>query len=403
MSPVPSVEIPAYPDDCDSFGHVNQASFLRMFERARWEGLVRGPGIHVFTRHNAWPVVRKATVEYYAPALPGDVLRFDTTLTHHGRTSFSLNQTARRDVDGTLVAEADFVFVCVDPDNNPTPVPDEIRTFFGTRPSVRPGALRHLVVRGIATAVDVQGDGPAILFVHGFPLDRTMWRHLIAPLTGWRRIAPDLRGMGLSDTPSGGYTMGEYADDLASLLDMLAVDEAVVCGLSMGGYVAFELVRRHPEKIRALILANTRAEPDSPEGKASRDDMIRLVERDGSAAIADLLIPKLLAPSSLSAMPQVVEHLRTMIAGSPPAGIIGALEAMRDRADSTPLLEDITVPTLVVAGQEDRLIPTEYSRSLSDVIPGAQFTIIPEAGHLTPMEQPIATSRVVGEFLESIS
>ncbi len=374
-----------------------------MFERARWEGFARGPGMDLFTRHNAWPLVRKATVEYYAAAFPGDVLRFDTTLTHHGRTSFSLNQTARRDADGTLVAEADFVFVCVDPNNKPMHVPEEIRLFFGTRPSVRPGALQHLMVRRIALAVDVQGDGPAIVFIHGFPLDRTMWCHLIAPLTGWRRIAPDLRGMGLSDAPSGSYTMQEYADDLAALLDVLAVDEAVVCGLSMGGYVAFELVRRHPQKVQALILANTQAEPDSSEGKAKRDELIHLVQQGGSGAIADRFIPKLLAPSSLSAMPQVVEHLRTMIGGSPPEGLVGALEAMRDRPDSTPLLSEITVPTLVVAGREDKLISIDHSRSLADLIPDAQFTVIPEAGHLTPMEQPIATSRVIGEFLESIS
>ncbi|NIM51871.1 MAG: alpha/beta fold hydrolase [Gemmatimonadales bacterium] len=403
MTSVPSVVMRVYADDCDAFGHVNQASFLRMFERVRWEVLAAGPGMEAFQRSRTWPAVRKSTIEYTAEAFPGDVLQFDTTLTHLGRTSFSLHQTARREADGTLVAEADFVFVCVGEAGKPTTVPAEIRNFFGTRPSVRAGAVQHLLVRDVATAVDVQGDGPAILFVHGFPLDRTMWRHLIAPLTGWQRIAPDLRGMGLSDVPeSNRYSVAEYAADLAALLEKLEVEEAVVCGLSMGGYVALELVRRHRALVRALILMNTRAEADTPDGQAKREEMIALVGAEGSQALTDLMLPQLLCPSSLSAMPQVVEHVRTMIAGNPDAGVIGALRAMKERPDSTALLSEIDVPTLVVTGKEDRLIPVERSRTMAEVIPGAQYTVIPEAGHLTPLEQPIAASRVIGEFLEAL-
>lgn len=403
MTSVPSVVLRVYPDDCDSFGHVNQAAFLRMFERARWEVLAAGPGIEAFQRNRTWPAVRKATVEYTAEAFPGDVLQFDTTLTHLGRTSFSLHQTARREADAAIVAEADSVFVCVGEGGKPSAVPVEIRNFFGTRPSVRAGAVQHFLIRDVATAVDVQGDGPAILFVHGFPLDRTMWRHLVAPLTGWQRIAPDLRGMGLSDVPeTGRYSMAEYADDLAALLEKLDVEDVVICGLSMGGYIALEFMRRHRAKVRALILTNTRAEADTAEGKAGRDDMVRLVEQEGSGALADLLLPKLLCPSSLSAMPQVVEHVRTMVTGSPVAGIIGALKAMKDRPDSMQFLPQIDVPTLVVTGREDQLIPVEHSRTMADAIPGAQCTVIPEAGHLTPMEQPIATSRVIGEFLAAL-
>jgi YbgC/YbaW family acyl-CoA thioester hydrolase len=392
-----------YPDDCDAFGHVNQAAFLQMFERARWEVLAAGPGMEAFQRSRTWPAVRKSTIEYTAEAFPGDVLQFDTTLTHLGRTSFSLHQTARREADSTLVAEADSVFVCVGEAGKPTTVPVEIRNFFGTRPSVRAGAVQHFMVRDVATAVDVQGDGPAILFVHGFPLDRTMWRHLVAPLTGWQRIAPDLRGMGLSDVPeSGSYSIAEYADDLAALLEKLDVEEAVICGLSMGGYVALELMRRHRAMVRALVLTNTRAEADTPEGRESRDEMIGLVEAKGSEALADVMLPKLLSPSSLSAMPQVVEHVRTMVSGSPDAGVIGALRAMKERPDSTEFLQEIDVPTLVVTGREDQLIPVEHSRTMAEAITGAMYTVIPEAGHLTPMEQPIATSRVIGEFLESL-
>jgi YbgC/YbaW family acyl-CoA thioester hydrolase len=392
-----------YPADCDARGHVNQAAFVALFERARWEALSQGPGADVFERHEVWPAVRKATIEYYAEARPGQGLRFETTLTQLGRTSFSLHQSARRASDQTLVAEADSVFVCVDASGAPVAVPGEIRAFFGTRPSVRAGAVQHFDVRGVGTAVDIQGDGPAILFIHGFPLDRTMWRSLVAPLTGWRRIAPDLRGMGLSDLPSAGEAgIAAYADDLAALLDVLQVEEAVVCGLSMGGYIALDLARRHKSRVRGLVLANTRAEADAADAKAARDAMIELVEREGVEALVPRLVPRLFAPASLAALPDAVEHVKTMVRGSRPAGLITALRAMRDRPDSTDLLSSIDVPTLVITGRDDQLISPMCSHTMAQAIPGAHFTVIPDAGHLAPLEQPIATSRVVTEFLQAL-
>ena len=273
--------------------------------------------------------------------------------------------------------------------------------FFGRWRSVRAGETRHLAARGLTLALDLRGDGHPILFIHGFPFDRTMWRPLMATLTGWRRIAPDLRGLGLSEAPES-YSMAEYADDLAALMDALHVPQAVVCGLSMGGYVAFELLRRHPARVGALILTATRAEADDEAGKQRRGDMIALVERQGPAVLAEVLLPQLLAPANLTAMPHVTEHLRTMIAGSPVKGVVGALRAMRDRADATPLLRKIEVPTLVIAGRDDQLIPPAASRQLADAIPGALFTLIPDAGHLCPLEQPVTTTKVIAEFLEGI-
>lgn len=400
MSPVPPVELDIYPHHCDTSGRVSEAAFLSLLESARWEQFSRGPGLDVFSRRGAWPVLRKATLELYAPIRAGDRIRIETTLTQHGRTSFSLHQTARKET-GALLADADLVFVCVNSQGDPTPVPPEIAEFFGRRPSVRASETQHLAVRGIALALDIQGDGIPILFIHGFPLDRTVWRPVMATLTGWRRIAPDLRGMGLSDVPEH-YSMADYADDLAALLDALRVDRAVVCGLSMGGYVAFEMWRRHRDRFRGLILCNTRAEADSETGRKKREEMIALVERDGPTALAETMIPQLLAPSSLSAMPQVVQHLRAMIANSQLAGIVGALRAMRDRPDSTELLGSITVPTLVIAGRDDQLIPPAASKRMAEAIPGAQFTLIPDAGHLAPLEQPVVTSRVIAEFLEAV-
>jgi YbgC/YbaW family acyl-CoA thioester hydrolase len=129
VSPVPTIELLVYPDDCDSFGHVNQATFLRLFEHARWQAVAKGPGIDIFDRTDAWPAVRKTTIEYFASAFPGDFLRFATDPPQLGRTSFTMHQTARRVSDDTLIAEAEFVFVCVSRDGTPKPVPEEIAGF----------------------------------------------------------------------------------------------------------------------------------------------------------------------------------------------------------------------------------------------------------------------------------
>ncbi len=403
MNSIQSIDLLVCPEDCDAFGRLSGSALMRLFERARWESISRGPGMQVFTSKGVRPAARKATTEYLVSVLAGDVLTFDTVLTHHGKTSFTLHQTARRAPDRTLVAEGDFVLVAVDEQDRPMPVPQEIARFFGRRPSLRPGETQHVAVRGAALAVDIQGDGPAMLFIHGFPLDRTMWRHLVATITGWRRIVPDLRGMGMSDLPEPGFSMSGYADDLAQLLGVVGVKQVVVCGLSMGGYVAFELMRRHRELIRGLVLVNTRADADDAEAKARRDEMIQTVEREGAEALTDIMVPKLLAPGTLTSMPRVVEHLRAMIGGNPPSGLTAALAAIRDRPDSTDVLGEIDLPTLVVAGSEDQLIPAKNAKAMAGAIRGAQFTLIPQAGHLAPLEQPIALSRVIGEFLESLS
>jgi pimeloyl-ACP methyl ester carboxylesterase/acyl-CoA thioesterase FadM len=397
-----AVELTVYPDDCDAFGHLNQASFLTLFERARWDALAQGPGADVFTRQGVWPAVRRTTIEYHRQVFPGERLRFTLELIHHGQTSFAVRQVARKTKSDAVAAEAEFLFVCIGREGRPVPVPADVSRFFGVRPSRRTGATQQFTVHGLSLTADVGGDGPALLFVHGFPLDRTMWRPLTAALTGWRRIAPDLRGMGQSEGPDGGYQVTAYADDLAALLDALHVERAVVCGLSMGGYVALEMLRRHPGRIGALILMSTRATADDADGRAKRDTMIARVRRDGPAFLADEMTPKLLAPMSLQTMPEVVQQVRAMAASGSPHGIAGALAAMRDRPDSTALLPTIRVPTLVLAGRDDQLIPVAAARAMADAIPGAQHAIIPSAGHLPPLEQPVNTGRVVREFLEAL-
>jgi 3-oxoadipate enol-lactonase len=391
------VDLTVYPDECDAFGHLNQASFLSLFERARWEMLARGPGMDLFTRVGTWPAVRKTAIEYHAPAFPGDVLRFSQTLLHRGRTSFTLRQTARRTRDETTIATAEFVFVCIDRQGKPVPVPDGLDAFM-TPASVKPAGAR-VTVNGVGLALDDEGSGPAILFVHGYPLDRTIWSHQVRGLTGWRRIAPDLRGLGQSDAPDLGYSMATYAADLVALLDALDVEQAVICGLSMGGYVAFEMLRAHRDRISALVLIATKAESDSAEGRKGRDTAAAIARERGASAIADSMLPRMLAPESQQ-IPALVERVRSIMTAAPVPGIVGALAAMRDRPDSTPLLPTLVgVPTLIVCGESDQLIPLSDVTRLNDSIPGSLLRVIPNAGHLPPVEQPEQTTQVLQEFL----
>jgi pimeloyl-ACP methyl ester carboxylesterase/acyl-CoA thioesterase FadM len=381
---------------------LNEAGFLQLFERARWEMLARGPGADLFSRNGVWPAVRRAIVDYHRPAFPADVLRVDLAVVKVGRTSLELRQRAVGARDGALVAELQVVFVMIDKAGKPTPMPDEVMTAFGGRTTVPAGELVRYDVGEVTLAVESRGDGPALLLIHGFPLDRSMWAHQVATLARWRRIAPDLRGCGYSEAPEHGYAMAAYADDLVRLLDRLRVERAVVAGHSMGGYVTFELLRRHRERVMGLILVDTRADPDTPDGRKGRDALIEVARTQGPAAVAEHLLPRLLGRSTQRTQPQVVERVREMARRAPVPGIIGALTAMRDRADSTPHLGAIDVPTLVVVGEEDELTPPAMARQMTSAIPSAAMTTIPGAGHLAPLEAPTAVSRVIAEFLEAV-
>ena len=396
------IDLTVYPDECDAFGHLNQASFLSLFERARWEMLARGPGMDVFTVQGTWPAVRKTAIDYHAPAFPGDVLRFHQALTHHGRTSFTMRQTARRVGDDRLIATAEFVFVCIDRAGRPTPVPGDLGRFLTTRPLEPPGVQR-MTVNGVSLAVEVRGKGPAVLFIHGYPLDRTLWAAQLSGLDGFRVIAPDLRGLGLSDAPDLGYSMPTYADDLAALLEALQVDEVVLVGLSMGGYVAFEFLRRHRERVRALVLFDTRADADVPDVRRARDQQSSLAREHGAAAVAEQMLPRMVAPAAAQSTPHVVERVREMMLAAPVAGIAGALAAMRDRSDASALLATLDdLPTMVVVGEEDAMTPVDLARGMASVIPGARLEIVPGAGHLPPIEAPGVVNALLLDFLKSL-
>src|SRR3954452_4647754 len=398
---LPEIDMVVYPDECDAFGHLNQASFLSLFERARWEMLHRGPGMDVFTRAAAWPALRKTVIDYRAAAFPGDVLRFQQALTHHGRTSFTMRQTARRVRDETLIASAEFVFVCIDREGRPIPVPPEFTSYMHA-PRDSSDSAQRLMVHGVNLAVEVHGDGPAVLFVHGFPLDRTMWRAQLDALEGCRRIAPDLRGMGQSDAPDLGYSMNIYAADLAALLDVLGVDEEVLCGLSMGRYVCFEFLRQWRSRVKGLVLMDTRAAADSPDARRGRELATTMAREGGAAAIADSMLPQLLSPVT-QRRADIVGKVRYMIENSAVAGLVGALAAMRHRDESESLLPTLSdLPTLVLVGGDDPIPPPDEARRIVQAIPGARLAVVSGAAHLPPIEQPEETSARLHSFLESV-
>jgi len=240
---------------------------------------------------------------------------------------------------------------------------------------------------------------PPLLFVHGFPLDHEQWRPQLEHFTAWHCLAPDLRGVRGGDPPAAGYSMGVYADDLVAMLDVGGIRRAVCCGLSMGGYVLFELMRRHPERVAGLVLSDTKSEPDTPEGKAGRDALMQVAEREGAAAIVERLLPKLVGPTTRARRPHLVEAVRVMAARLEVPGLVGALRAMRERPDSGPLLEQVRVPTLVVCGSEDEITPAAGMRAMAQRIRGAEYVEVPEAGHLAPLERPEFVNRALEDFL----
>jgi len=237
-----------------------------------------------------------------------------------------------------------------------------------------------------------------LLFVHGFPLSRRVWAHQVAAFAPAHRVlAPDLRGLGESPLGTGEISIAAYADDLAALVHRLDTGPVVLAGHSMGGYVALAFARAHPELLRGLVLVATRAVPDSPEAAAGRRATAAEVERDGMRGLAARMASQLLAPEPDD--PGLRAEITALIAASAPAGVVAALHAMAVRPDATPLLPTLRVPTLVITGDADSLIPPAESERMAAAIPGAELVTIPGAGHLVAHERPAAFNRALAGWL----
>ncbi len=247
-------------------------------------------------------------------------------------------------------------------------------------------------------------DRPTLLLIHGFPLSSQMWDPQLDDIAEFARvIAPDLRGHGQSDSVPGPYSIPQLADDCADLLDHLNVATPfVVCGLSMGGYIALEFYRRYPEQVAGLILAATRAGADSVEGKAGRDKAAELAKNEGATAVSSGMLSKMLAPENYASDEELVEYVEDVMSTASLNGVVGALAAMRDRVDSTPMLSEINVPVLIIHGADDQLIPVAEAEAMHQAIPNSELVIVPDAGHLPNLEQPDIFNDAVIDFLEEL-
>jgi pimeloyl-ACP methyl ester carboxylesterase len=258
---------------------------------------------------------------------------------------------------------------------------------------------------------DDGGDGPAVILLHGYPFNRSMWREQIDFLSarGFRAIAPDLvaqtsvcdssaRNHRLKSMPL--TTMKEMAQDTAALMDELRIDSAVVCGLSMGSYVALEFVRLFPKRVRALVLAGARAQGPDENEKQSREQQARRILAEGMAFVADAMLPKLLAPRTLAEKPNVVSRVREMIFHTDPQGAAAAQRGMAARRDYSSDLSDIEAPTLIIAGREDRIRNPDDAVFIQRSITNSHLESIDNAGHLMNMEQVDVFNNAVLRFLE---
>ena len=248
------------------------------------------------------------------------------------------------------------------------------------------------------------GQGRPVILLHAFPLSSDLWQPQLAAVPdGFRLIAPDLPGFGASPDFDEDPSIEHMANAVAALLEHLGLREPVILGgLSMGGYVALSFARLFPEWLSALILADTRAEADTPEGKANRDKMIALVESEGAPAVMEQMLPKLLGEGTRNEKPEVAETMRALGEKQNATAIANALRALRDRPDALDLLPQINVPALVVVGAEDTLTPLDMAKTLANNIPNAKLEIISRAGHLSNIEQPEAFNAALRGFLREL-
>lgn len=257
--------------------------------------------------------------------------------------------------------------------------------------------------KGIRLAYDDQGTGLPLVFLHAFPLNRSMWAPQTTALSRqFRTIAMDLRGHGESDAPLWNFSLDQYADDVCALLDHLAIPQAVLVGLSMGGYISLAFSRKYGSRLKGLVLADTRAQADSPEGRTGRFNLAQTAYGKGADAVADIMLSKLLGATSRQQKPELVDSIRHTIRNTPVSGIVVDLMAMADRPDSVAHLRTLACPTLVVVGQEDHTTPLADAHVMATGIPGARLAVIPVAGHLSNLEQPEVFNDLVRTFAEEL-
>ena len=252
-------------------------------------------------------------------------------------------------------------------------------------------------------AYDDVGKGPVVVLIHGYPFNRSMWTDQVAALKShYRVLAVDLRGHGDTPVTSGTSAMEDLAYDIANLLDHLEVSRAVIVGLSMGGYVALAFTRLFPLRVRGLVLADTRAQADTEDGRQTRMTQVEKILSEGMVGIADAMLPKLLTAETVAKRLDVVRRIRDMMVQTPPEGAAAALRGMAQRRDQRAFLPNILAPTLIIVGREDSITPLVDSEHMHQQISGSRLQIIDGAAHLSNIERPTQFNDAMLKFLKDI-
>lgn len=258
-------------------------------------------------------------------------------------------------------------------------------------------------VNGIQIHYVERGHGIPVVFIHGFPLSHRMWEpQLLALPDYFRHIAYDVRGHGESECGDGQYTFEWFVDDFFALLDGLHIEKAIVCGLSMGGYIALRAMERNPERFLGVVLCDTRSTADDNTGKLRRAELLQQVKKEGAAVFARHFVPNLFAPVTQQHNPSVVRMMQDIASLHSPTGIAGALLALASRTDTTESLPNIAVPTLLLVGEHDAVTPVSASLAMQSLITNVDMHIIPDAGHLSNLENPAVFNEKLLHFLHRI-
>ncbi|RPI05323.1 MAG: alpha/beta fold hydrolase [Ignavibacteriae bacterium] len=229
--------------------------------------------------------------------------------------------------------------------------------------------------------------GLPVVFIHGFPFSSEMWVPQINVMpNNIHAIAYDVRGHGASDTGDGQYTLEIFVDDLIALLDHLSIEKAFLCGLSMGGYIALRTYERHPERVRGLILCDTKCEPDTDSVKIKRSATIKSIKSTGVPAFAEEFVKSVFWEKTIERNPNVITFIKQIIGANSPRGICGTLLALASRTDTTPALSSIHVPTCIMVGEHDTVTPPSDAERMHAAIPGSELHILPHAAHMSNLE-----------------
>ena len=255
-------------------------------------------------------------------------------------------------------------------------------------------------INDIQMAYTDAGSGDPVVLIHGYPFNRSLWNEQVAALSSsYRMIIPDLRGFGETDASEGPATMNRMAQDVAQLMDHLEIPQAVIGGLSMGGYVALAFYKQFPSRVRALILADTRAQADTEEAKHTRAQQAEKALSEGMAGIADAMLPKLLTPETVTKRPEIVKRVRDMMLTLKPEGAAAALHGMAERDDQTSLLSQISSSTLILVGAEDAITPVADSEKMHHAINDSRLVVLENAGHVSNLERTELFNEAVLDFL----